>query len=152
MDCIQILKNLNIFLTTFFTGLLALFGFFQWQTINKQNKQNLFKMRMEHYIKFNSLTLDMSIIIRDDGNIDIDTLLNKLKLHLYQIEKITPESKYLFDDEIYSLETFIIEDTRRILERLKKDFKNTMKEKTDSKLLKEAHDNIKIKIEKFLKV
>lgn len=151
MNCIQILKGLNIITTMVFSGLLVWFGRCQWQAIDKQNKQNLFKIRMEHYSKFNSLSLDMAILIVDDENKDIDTLLNKLKLLLYQIEKIIPESKYLFDDEIFSLETFIVENTRRVLQKLKNDYTNTIKEKTDIILLNEARDNIKIKFEKFLK-
>lgn len=151
MTWIQFLKYLNIFLTTFFAGLVALFAWFQWLAVDLQNKQNLFKMRMEHYSKFNSLSLDMAIFINDDKNKDIDSLLNRLKLHLYQIEKITHESKYLFNDEIYSLEIFIVEDTRRVLQLLKEDYKKMIKATADSKLLKEAHDNIKIKIEEFLK-
>lgn len=153
------INTLNVFLTSFFAGLtalftllLVLFAMFQWRAIEKQNAQNLFKMRIEHHLKFNSLNLDMAILINDDQNNDIDSLLNKLKLHLYQFEKIVSESKYLFDDEIYSLETFIVEDTKRIIKLLKKDYKSQIKETTDSQLLKEARDNIKIKFDKYLKL
>lgn len=104
---------LSIILTLIFTGLLVLFGCLQWRAIEKQNKQNLFKLRMEHYVKYKNFVIDtVSLFIKEDNGkhfINID----KREHFLVQLKILVilfHESRYLFNNNISSLEEQILEE------------------------------------------
>lgn len=116
MDYILALKYLNIFLTTFFTFLLALFAFFQWRAVEKQNDQNLFKLRMEHFNKIKTMQVDF--IKLTDYKKDLVTihsskkkLVNDLVANLLVIVQ---ESGLLFNKDVYDHEKLILSEYSKI--------------------------------------
>lgn len=115
MDCIA--------LTTFFTFLLALFGLLQWLAINKQNKQNLFKLRLEHYMKFKTVMVDATINAdkvqeSNNGSYNSKLIIKALKDVSHQLEKLIPESAYLFSKEYSDEEKKIVESINIIIDLL----------------------------------
>ena len=101
-----------------FAGLLVLFGLLQWRAIEKQNKQNLFKMRLEHCVNFNNNIVDMEELFKsamNDKNDLTDITMSKFKEIFFKTKKIVPESSYLFNEEFYNLEDVIIKYMENIL-------------------------------------
>ena len=116
MDCIHVLKYLNIFLTTFFTLLLAVFGGLQWRAIKEQNKQNLFRMRMRHCMKVHEIWMDTYCIIEKLDSADKSELKENLRCMINKLEKTIPESEYLFNIDFMVIEGKVIESLRKILQ------------------------------------
>lgn len=155
MDCINILKYLNIFLTTFFTFLLALFAFFQWRAVEKQNKQNLFKMRLEHCSKFNSFGVDIIAtserVVKNTIDMEICREFEvKIKNILYQLYKIIPEASYLFNNEISNDEKIIVDGMKQWLEFLENRDIAAI-EKINKNELEDIAKRLNEKFTKFLK-
>jgi hypothetical protein len=107
MDYSISLKYLNIFLTTFFSFILALFTILQWKAVKKQNNINLFKMRLEHCTKIRAILLDL-LAVKDD--------IEKIKLILLKFEKIMSDSYYLFNEIVYNCEKNLFDEINKIIE------------------------------------
>ncbi len=95
----------DTFLTIFFTALLTFFSFVQWKAVEEQNKQNLFKIRVEHYSKFNAILIDIHVIAMRLLDRQLHNDIAEYKAKIYQLEKITLETEYLFNKDVFSLET-----------------------------------------------
>lgn len=92
---------------TFCTLLLVVFGSLQWKAVKEQNKQNLFKMRFEHYTKvkkyltdifvdLNALKNVLSMERREGWQIHLNNAMQQAKT---TIKSATPENRelhYLF--------------------------------------------------------
>lgn len=148
--------NLNNFLTAIFAGLtalftllLAIFAWFQWKAVKKQNDQNLFKMRMEHYFLFNSLDMDLKILIINKESGSLDSILNKMNILLCENEKILINAKYLFNEEIYNIEKSIIEECKTIIKLFENKDKDELN-KHDKNLLANLRKDLEENVGKFL--
>lgn len=87
------------------TALLALFAFFQWRAVEKQNNQNLFKMRLEYISKMTTIVTDIgrlfveiSSFLTNKEYLDNNskTLISKQK----EIVSMLPETDLLFNKDI----------------------------------------------------
>ena len=108
----------DTFLTIFFTALLTFFSFVQWKAVEEQNKQNLFKIRVEHYSKFNAILIDIHVIAMRLLDRQLHNDIAEYKAKIYQLEKITLETEYLFNKDVFSLETKTIVEYAKLLDKI----------------------------------
>lgn len=155
MDCIHTLKYLNIFLTTFFTFLLALFAFFQWRTVEKQTKLNLLKLRMEHYSKIKAMLVDfaMSREIMDDLKVINSNKKAMLKDLVSSLSSLIQESGFLFNEEVFDNEKTILDEIYNsvlVIEKNKTSDYTTIDEQWE--IICKADEILNSNWNKFLKV
>ncbi len=112
-------------LTIFFTALLTFFSFVQWKAVEEQNKQSLFKLRMEHYTKFNAILIDLHSLTLNLAKSDDSKIVHDYKSKVYQLEKISLETEYLFSSEVFAIESKTVVKYVELLGYLKN---NTQKE------------------------
>lgn len=102
-----------------FSFCLVIFAGLQWICVSRQNAYNLFKLRMEHFNKFNSLILDIHKIAKKDTDkriISNEKYLTKLIEDFYYLRN---ETIFLFDKQVSDSEQKIYKKFSEIAYKVK---------------------------------
>lgn len=123
------------------TALLAVFGWLQWKAVKEQNKQNLFKIRLEYYTKVKKFLTEpfthfeniSCLLIQSEDDIESE-LIDELSLISNNSGiaiKETRELRYLFGTKMAHYWLSFFTNIRGFTVKLKKernenDFKNEL--------------------------
>ena len=97
LDSNIIISFSNILLTL---GLVV-FSCLQWSTVVKQNKQNLFTLRIDSYDKINKIVWDILFdLMNIKDNIDKEQSVSNISLHCLELSHYLLKTRYLFNSDI----------------------------------------------------
>lgn len=124
--------------TLVFTGFLVLFSFSQWQAIEKQNRQNLFKMRFEHYIKIkdylDTTFMDFALIRylleqreSGDNKQELDDILLKAQIKINKACEESRELNYLFGNKLGFCWSMFFNAANRLAQNIKENSNENIK-------------------------
>ena len=80
---------------------LVVFSCLQWSTVVKQNKQNLFTLRIDSYDKINKIVWDILFdLMNIKDNIDKEQSVSNISLHCLELSHYLLKTRYLFNSDI----------------------------------------------------
>ena len=143
LDSNIIISFSNILLTL---GLVV-FSCLQWSTVVKQNKQNLFTLRIDSYDKINKIVWDILFdLMNIKDNIDKEQSVSNISLHCLELSHYLLKTRYLFNSD---LEIILDEFIKECVKSTSSINKNIDVENLDFYNVFKKSDKLKDVFEKF---
>lgn len=105
------LQEINIITNLILTFCLVLFAWWQWLAVEEQNKQNLFRLKIEHFSRYKQFLYTIMQMFSQDGERTVlaNANFSRIAKILDDMSVMRDESLFLFINKIYSFENNLLE-------------------------------------------
>ncbi|HIZ28734.1 MAG TPA: hypothetical protein H9673_06050 [Candidatus Adamsella sp.] len=136
------LQEINIITNLILTFCLVLFAWWQWLAVEEQNKQNLFRLKIEHFSRYKQFLYTIMQMFSQDGENTVleNTNFSRIAKILDDMSVMRDESLFLFINKIYSFENSLLEKLA--------DMRNHCETQKDDYILKDEQQTISDQLKK----
>jgi|GEM_PF-1093304 len=140
---------IEIDMALFFTFVITVFAGLQWLAVLKQNDQNLFELRVQHYKKFYEICGNLIIRLEHHSTEHkiIEVEVEELEKLSFELDNYIDESKFLFSEELYQHERIFTNNANKLIKKI---YGSEEIMQTEIDNLKTIYFDSKKLIEKFL--